>query len=432
MESQHSRFYFLDTTCALLQGAAKEKPILILLDDIHWADSASLMLLQFLASQIGTDPILIVGTYRDAEMDAVSRLSQVLAMISRHRWTRRVPLRGLSSDEVEQFIERAIGVKPTDQIAHLFTERTGGNPFFLTETVRLLGEQACVNANWTSGALPQLPDTVREAVQSRLKGLPNRAIQILRNASIVGKEFDIALVAMLLDQDLEEVHESISQCVAAKLISALSDSTASYRFAHALVRECLYEQVPRAAREYRHARLGAELERRLDRDDVVDVAAIAYHYSMGGAAVDPAKALEYSIRAGDQAITALAFEDAVSHYTRAIACRGAGLASSRERCELLLALGEAQRRSGLWGESRDSFRRAADLARLNSDRSNLMARAAIGFCGFIAQAPVDREVLYCERLPAPDDEAQQSVPLGRIDICIALRRGSRGTNRSYH
>ena len=414
MDLQHSRFHFFDTICALLQCAAKEKSLLIVLDDIHWADSASLLLLQFIASHIGTDPILIVGTYRDAEMDAVGQLSQVLATISRHRWTRRVSLRGLSTDEVGRLIERAIGLKCPDQIANLFRERTGGNPFFLTETVRFLGEQACNNANWTSILAPQLPDTVREAVQSRLKSLSNHAVNTLRNASIVGKEFDVTLLAMLAAQNPEDLHESISQCVDAKLISALPDCITSYRFAHTLVRECLYEQVPSADREFRHVQLGAELERRVAGDETAHVAAIAYHYSLGGSAVDPAKALEYSIRAGEQATSALAFEDAVGHYARAISCRGAGLASSRERCELLLALGEAQRRSGLWDESKDSFRKAASLARRISDGSTLLARAAIGFCGFIAQAPVDREAVALLREALSvlgDDEAETKVRL---------------------
>lgn len=393
MESQQSRFVFFDTTCALLKDAAKKRPLLIVLDDLHWADSASLLLLQFLASEIGAVPILIVGTYRDAEVASVSPLSQVLSTVSRHRWTRRVSLRGLSNYEVEQFIERAFGVRPTDQVSNLFRERTGGNPFFLTETVRLLGEEGCIKANCDRSVLPQLPDTVREAVQCRLKSLPDRSAHTLRYASIIGKQFDVHLLAVLVGQHPEAVHEAIGHCVDAKLVSPLRDSVASYRFEHTLVRECLYEQVPRTDREYRHAQLGAALERRLEGDDTALVAAIAYHYAMGGAAVNPAKALEYSIHAGTQAATALAFEDAVGHYSRALACPGAGLATGRDRCELLLSLGEAQRRSGLWCESQDSFRKAAWLARGISNSSTLLARAAIGFCGFIAQAPVDREAV---------------------------------------
>jgi tetratricopeptide (TPR) repeat protein len=414
MESQQSRFSFFDTTCGLLQDAAKNRPLLIILDDLHWADSASLMLLQFLASEVGAAPILIVGTYRDAEAGGVSPLSQLLAKISRHRWIRRVSLRGFSNYEVGEFIERAVGVRPTDHVANLFRERTGGNPFFLTETVRLLGEQGCITANYHQGVLSQLPDTVREAVQCRLKSIPDRSVHTLRYASIVGKEFDVHLVAVLVGQEPEAVREAIELCVDARLVSPLRDSAGSYRFEHALVRECLYQQVSGTDREYQHAQLGAALERRIDADNAAHVAAIAYHYAMGGAAVNPAKALEYSIQAGTYAAAALAFEDAVGHYSRALACRGARLASGRERCELLLSLGEAQRRSGLWDESQGSFRKAACLARGISNSSTLLARAAIGFCGFIAQAPVDRDAvaLLREALSAlRSDEAQTRVRL---------------------
>ena len=390
LEYQSSRFWLFDTIVSLLALAADETPLLILLDDLHWADATSLLLLQFLTAELVTVPLLVLGTYRDTNLAEAGSLAQFLASVSRHRWCRRLALAGLSESEVGELIENVAGTRPTDRVAKVFRERTGGNPFFLTETMRLFGE-----GKWWDGeghSRRKIPDTVREAGERRLERLPPRSVEVLRYASVVGQDFHISSLFHQAEWAEDAVRVAIDQAVDARLMASVAE-TSRYRFRHALVREFLYAQSPTAQRQQWHADLAARLEKGRNDNPALPVSAIAHHYAMAGAMGDPTKAFKYSVLAGDQAIAALAYEDAVSHYRQAVTCQQEHLLDATGRYHLLLALGDAHRKAGNWEESRDSFREAAQLARTLGESGSLFARAALGFCGLIARAPVDQEAV---------------------------------------
>ena len=419
-DAETSRFWLFDIIFNLLQRAASEQPLLIALDDLHWADPASLLLLQFLASEIATAPFLIIGTYRDVGMTSTSQLPQVVASVSRHRWTRRLHLQGLSTDEVGQFIEYTTKLKPTSRLIGLFKKRTGGNPFFLTETVRLLGNENRRGRD-TQGPR-QLPDTVREAIAIRLESLSSAAVALLRIASVIGEEFDVELLGNVADQFATQLESTLECAVKARLLISPNDiSVHRYRFAHALVREFLYEQVPAPDQQRLHAQLATALERKHEADSNLPVAEIAFHYAMAGSSGDPQKAFAYSVRAGEQAALVFAYEDATSHFNRALVCDVATELRGAPRCELLLSLGEAQKYSGSWENARETFMQAASVARSHRE-PKLLARAAIGLSALNANHPVDQQAvaLLREALSeaGTDDSALRVQLLATLAFCL--------------
>jgi AAA ATPase domain len=392
LESERLRFWLFDAVAGVLRRAAARLPVLVILDDLHWADSASLLLLQFLAGEVSASRLLLLATYRDLDLPAASPLAQLLASVTRHHWTRRLTLSGLSATEVELFIESATGFRPTQRLARLVGERTGGNPFFLTEIVRLLGADGCAHAEENGGLLGALPETVRDVVERRLNTLSSSARELLREGSIIGQDFEAALLSVQSGRSIDEVRACLADAVGAKLVTALREPGDHYRFAHALVREFLYEQLPLAQRQHGHAQLAAALECRRQSGTDVPIAAIAYHCTMAGPAGDSDKAFAYSLRAAEQAAVAFAYEDAAMHFRNALAGPPPATMNAKERCALLLALADAQRRSGAWQSSRVSFGEAAQVARELGD-PQLFADAAIGFSGLMARAPIDHEAV---------------------------------------
>ena len=383
-----SRFRLFDSVFGELRSAAEERPLLIILDDLHWADPASLMLLQFVAAELKAARVIIVGTYRDVDPPE-PHLTRFLANAGRHGWITRIPLVGLSDPEVAHFIRNATGSTPSERTTRLLAQHTGGNPFFLIETMHLSRD----NESY-SGSLEisnrRLPDTVCAAVGQRLKALPVRSVRILAIASIIGDQFDLELLASLAKQPSWRVRDALEPAYRAKLVKPTVRDGLPIRFTHALVRQFLYEQMPVRKRDRWHAKVARLLES-LPNDDL-PFSAIALHYSMAGAVADRTKAFEYSLIAGDRAFTTFAYEDAVDHYSRALTCGGLIGVGGVQRCKLLLSLGEAQTRSGQREQARQTFRQATELAKRASD-ATLLARAAIGFAAFVARAPVDQEAV---------------------------------------
>jgi len=418
-DSEPLRFWLFDVIAVVLRRAARDAALLIIVDDLQWADPPSLLLFQFLAAELNLSHVLIMATYRDVAVTSDTALAQLLANVCRHRWTWRLSLQGLSESEVGQFIECVTGARPTDRIANLLTGLTGGNPFFLTETVRLLGSEGCARAEEDASILATLPETVRDAVDRRLRILPAESLKVLRHASIIGQDFDIFLLAAYIGWSVDEVRNALEPAINAKLVFAMLDPREQFRFAHALVREFIYGRIPICEREVWHAQVAAALERTDELETELPLATIADHYVRARRAADPLKAFGYSIRAAEQAVAAFAYEAGVTHYERARDCAAAAGIDTARRCELLLCLGDAQKRSGDWRRSRETFGRAAYLAR-RTGNSQFLARAAVGFSGLTARAPVDHEAvgLLREALAAAENPSARVRLLGALAFTL--------------
>ncbi len=218
-----NRFRLFDSITTFLKNATQFQPLVLILDDLHWADQPSLLLLQFLARHVADSRLLVVGCYREVELSRQHPLSQALGHLSREPVFRRVPLRGLDLEDTELFIQAITGIQPGQGLAGTIYERTEGNPFFMTEVVRLLSDQGGLTGQEAGGPLGvEVPEGVRAAIGLRLNRLSDACNQVLTTAAIIGREFDFKLLCVLSDGIAEAQQlEAIDQALAAHLIQEL-------------------------------------------------------------------------------------------------------------------------------------------------------------------------------------------------------------------
>jgi DNA-binding SARP family transcriptional activator len=380
LDPEAARFRLFEAVAGLLRRAAAAQPILMVLDDLHWADKPSLMLLQFLTRQLRDVPVLVLGAYRDAEVGRRHPLNDVLASLSRERVTARITLQGLEAPEVARFIEAATGVPP-GPLAAAVHARTEGNPFFVRELVRLLEAEGRLDAAEEPG-WSGVPSTVREVVGRARNRLSGGADHLLTRAAVIGREFDAELLGRLLGTPDDQLVEGLEEVLASGLVAEDPRQVGGYRFSHDLVREAVYGELSTIRRAAMHRQIGQAIEDLraggLDRH----YAALARHFlvaARGGH--DLPRAVEYAMLAADQATAALAYEEAIGHCERALrALRLAAPADQATACRLLLRLGDGRWRAGEVARARDTFLEAAALAR-SLEEPELLARAVIGFKG---------------------------------------------------
>jgi tetratricopeptide (TPR) repeat protein len=386
---EQARFRFFDSIAVFLRNAAARQPLVLMLDDLHWADKPSLLLLEFLAREATGARLLLLATYRDVEVGRQHPLSQTLAQLSRDRQSERVLLRGLAEQDVARYIALTAGVEPPDQLARAVQRETEGNPFFVAEVVRLLVAEGRLAGAPTGRAWSvSIPESVREVVGLRLSRLSEACNQTLAVASVIGREFRLATLEGVTGQPADQVLELLEEAMRARLLDE-QDALGHYRFSHALVRETLYGELSTARRVRLHRQVAEAIETlqaaRLSRY----LGELAHHYFEAAAGGDVEKGIHYAVAAGEAALANLGYEEAISHYERALQLldmRGAG--EDERRCEILLALADAQARAGNWIVADETFQRAAALARAVG-RRDLLARAALGSEEYALITPTD-------------------------------------------
>ncbi|HSX83170.1 MAG TPA: AAA family ATPase, partial [Candidatus Saccharimonadia bacterium] len=197
LEPAQERFRFFDSLTTFLKNAAQRRPLVLIFDDLHWADTPSLLLLQFVAREVPATPLCIVGTYRDLAVEPHHPLTQACRELARIPTQQRLHMQGLSHHEVAQFLALTTGVAPVESVVTSLHERTEGNPFFLTEMVRLLMTEGGVAALCTPQTESRLvlPQSVREAIGLRVRPLPPPCQHLLQLASVMGRTFDVETLA---------------------------------------------------------------------------------------------------------------------------------------------------------------------------------------------------------------------------------------------
>jgi predicted ATPase len=205
LQPEQARFRLFGSITTFLKSAAQSQPLMLVLDDLHWADKPSLLLLQFLARQLGESHLLVVGCYRDLELSRQHPLSEALAQLSRLPVFQRELLLGISQEDSGQFIEMAAGIRPSPQLVETIHAHTEGNPFFLKEMTRLLSERGELRAAGIGGPEGiRIPQGVREVIGQRLNRLSEACHQTLTIASVIGREFDFRLLRTLSDEVTDE------------------------------------------------------------------------------------------------------------------------------------------------------------------------------------------------------------------------------------
>jgi class 3 adenylate cyclase len=380
LEPEQARFRLFDSITTFLKNAANRQPLVLVLDDLHWADKPSLLLLQFLAREQQGSRILLLGTYRDVELRRQHSLSETLAVLAREQHSERIVLRGLSQGDVARFIEMTADMAAPEPLVAAVYRETEGNPFFIHEVVRLLArdgrlQQSAPSASW-SVAIPQ---GIREVIGRRLNQLSEDCNRVLTLASVLGREFDLAVLGRVTDLSEDRVLEVVDEALGARLIEEMPGTVGHHRFAHALVQETLYDELNTTRRVRLHRRIAEALETHYGSQIDRHLAELAHHAvegAHGGGDVD--KAVTYATKAGDRAVALHAYEDAIPHYERALqALELKETPEALAHCDLLLALGHAQRLAADRDRARETLREAVAIARVRSDPLRL-ARGATG------------------------------------------------------
>ncbi|MEA2444573.1 MAG: eukaryotic-like serine/threonine-protein kinase [Thermoleophilales bacterium] len=412
---------------------------LLVLDDLHWADQPTLLLLQHVLRSDQPGRLLVVGTYRHAEADPGGPLAEALAELRRDRPFERVLLGGLGHAELADLIAGVTGSAAQDRFVAAVHDETEGNPFFAAEVLRHLTESGGLDERMASGSLGPMgvPEGVKDVIGRRLARLGEHPNHLLAIAAVVGRRFGLDVLERLAGLDEEELIAAVEDALGADLIADEPGAPGRFTFTHALVRETAYDALSQARRMRLHRRVGRAIEE-LHRDDRAPyLGELAHHFV---AAAEPGhvdEAIGYATAAGERAMQQLAYEDAAAHYRAALDVLAlADGPDDDRRCDLLLALGAAEARAGEGADAREHFERAADLGeRLGSPER--VAEAALGYgadvlgglwwlsVGIVDERMVDLLSRALRMLP-PDGALRARVLAQRAMQCYWTREREHG------
>lgn len=383
VEAEAEKFLMFDAVSHLLRSAAAVAPLMLIVDDLHAADQSSLLLLQFLVSRIDDHPIVIVGAFRDTAQDLTGRERQMISDIAVQATLLQV--HGLRTEETKEFVGAAVGRQVQEEVVLAIHEKTAGNPLFLDEVLRtLLGIS---DSDQITAVGIRIPKHLRDQIRRRLEAFDDDLLSVLGAASVIGRDFDVVTLSRITgkpEMDLQQLLE-----VAEKSGVIGSQQIGRHSFSHVLFQETLYDHLPNSARTRLHLDAALALE---GMGDVSQVApSVASHYQKIAGAGYAAEASLWLKHAGDAAIKARAFDEAVVHFQEALHIQEAVSPATEDRIELLLSLGKAMR---LAGDDRApaTLRQAAELAR-ESGQALLFARAILEFTPSLGSInPADRDM----------------------------------------
>jgi DNA-binding SARP family transcriptional activator/tetratricopeptide (TPR) repeat protein len=385
VEPEMRRFRMFDAVARVFASIAENRPLVLILDDLHWADTSTSLLVRHTMQQLEGVRLLIIGTFRDVEPCRSEDLAELLARLQPKPAFEQMSLRGLDPDETAAFVATRPGWRATDDFIRQLRSATDGNPLFLEETLRSMEERSVPDdgqAVADDGLRPS--ERVTAVIARRLARLSETTQQVLAVASVVGTEFRLSLLVALIDRDEDQIIAELEETTAAGLVRESTDQVFRYAFSHALVREVLRGQQSHSRRVRLHRRIGEALEAL---HEPAEPAELAHHFFESRHMDEGAKAVRYSVEAGDRASESFAHEEAAEHYRRAlIALELATPPDGRAWCDVLLALGGVESRNGDEA-ARDTFRHAADVARRHNLPEHL-GRAALGFASRYTEAGV--------------------------------------------
>ncbi|MGO9884971.1 MAG: helix-turn-helix transcriptional regulator [Solirubrobacteraceae bacterium] len=367
----------------VLVAVSRRKPLVVVIEDLHWADTPTLLLVRHLARGAPEARALLVATFRDTDAEVPQALSAALADLRRSEGLVRLRLEGLSTDEVSEFVARASGEQlgaDVSDLARPIHELTAGNAFLITELWRSLIETHVVLVDGGVASLAATateigsPEGVREVVSQRVARLSPATTAALDVAAVAGPEFDLEMVRAA-ELGEPELREALAEATAHGMIEEVSGRRLSYRFTHELVRRALYDRMPSLRRAELHLRVAESLERGWRTGDTRGLAELAYHFGAAAAIDGPRRASGYALLAGRAAFLALDFDEAEARLEDALEF---GIEDPRLRAETELELGDARFRAGRSDAALAAYRAAAQIARELGD-AELLVRAAIGF-----------------------------------------------------
>jgi predicted ATPase len=437
LDGEAERLRLFASVTEFLHNAAIANPVVLFLDDLHWADKPSLLLLQHVAQRTARDRLLIVGAYRDVELDRTHPLADALGALRRLPNYRRVLLRGLPRESVKDMLT---AIDPSEEgaagrqaLAAAVYQETEGNPFFIREVMAHLIETGKIvheHGRWvgqvTSISELGIPEGVREVVGRRLSRLSEGCNRMLTLASTMAGGFSWDALKAICDEPEAELLDLLEEALRAQLIAERRGEGGLYDFTHALIRQTLYEELSTPRRVLLHRQIGEALEQLYAANVEPHLAELAHHFYESAPGGDVEKAIDYARRAGDRFLSLVAWEEAASQYERALQAMDlTPEADEQLRIDVLLALGHALSFAGAERERwRAVFSRGAELARLAGDRERY-ARAALGFAELLPNPGViDAEVVRLLedglQLQGPGESALRAKMLARLGNELSL------------
>jgi hypothetical protein len=420
-DGEEERLRMFDAVVELVRSAARERPLFIALEDLHVVDRSSLLLLGHLLQAAPDAQLLVVLTYRSAELTPGHALGDLLDDLERDRRLSRVPLHGLPEAAVARFFPPEADVGST--ALHELHERTAGNPFFLRELVRLLAERGELYGD--GATLPAVvPDRVREVVGRRLEPLDPATREVLAIAGVVARPFTIASVARIGGLGRESVAQALQPALSGRLLEARPDAPGRFGFAHAIVRDAVYDELAPAMRARLHASAAAVLRESLEAGGDATAAEAAHHaLAAARSGGDPQPAWDLSLEAAREAAALQAHAEAAEHYAGALEALELGAeVTTAVRLETSLAFAAATFAAGDIDAARRRFRTVAAAAR-RGGAAEIQARAALGFSEVQQYGLIDTDAIALlqealDVLPPHDSalRARASARLGqRLD-----------------
>jgi class 3 adenylate cyclase/tetratricopeptide (TPR) repeat protein len=435
-DADTERYLLFAAALGLLVMVSEHQPVVLVLDDLQWADKASLQLLCHVIVAEQPMRLLVLGVYRDSELSRSHPLVETLAALHRRDGVSRLELTGLDDLGVISLMEAAAGHTLDDaavSLAHALYRETDGNPFFVSEVLRHLSETGVLYQDTTGRWVAQntleqlvLPDSVRVVIGARVGRLGQDAERVLSVAAVIGRDFDLDVLARATSTSEDDLLDILEAASAVTLVREIADTPGHYNFAHALIQHTLYEDLGLTRRARAHRQVAEALEELCGDRPGSRIGELARHWFNATQPIDLDKAISYSRQAGDAALLALAPGDALRYYAQAL-----GLFAHAEApdpilgLDLAIGLGIAQRQTGD-PTFRDTLLDAAHRAVELGETDRLVAAALANDRGWhSAVGTVDAEKvevleMALEHLSA--DQRERALVLATL--CSELTWGS--------
>ncbi|MEE9286423.1 MAG: AAA family ATPase [Dehalococcoidia bacterium] len=360
---EQERRYLFNGMRDFLARAGRVQPIFLVLDDLQWADDSTLLLLQHIAQGLHEMPVIVVGTYRDVELDVARPLARTLEELHRQRLALRISLKRLPREGVLAMLGALSGHEPPAPLVDVIYGETEGNPFFVEEVFQHLAEEGKLfdaKGRWLLDlevSELEVPESVRLVVGRRLERVCEDCRHALTAAAVIGRFFSFDLLEAVSDIETDALLDAVDEAERTHLITSASDrSEASFIFSHELIRQTLLSDISAPRRQRLHLRVAEAMERVYGDEPEERAAELAYHLSQAGTAADPEKTVRYLTLAGERALGAAAFEDALRLYESALSLQPPD--DRGGRADLLFKRGLALRSLGRWEEALADWREA--------------------------------------------------------------------------
>jgi tetratricopeptide (TPR) repeat protein len=390
-DPEAARFQLFDAVTTFLRTVAADELLVIVLDDLHWADSESLLLLAFVAREVHDVRLLIVGTYREIETRQTAAVAAVLAALARS--CQSVRLGGLAAPDVAAYVKASTGAAPAPAVVQAIHDATEGNAYLVSEIVALLRAEGRLATPDAWPARLELPDGVREVIHRRLDPLPERTRALLDAAAVIGRAFDLRVLARMTDVDLSAVLDALGPAIDLGIVNGVPDALREARFAHALLQETLLGDLASQRRAELHLLAAEALEH--VHAGAVDpmLGEIAHHYFEAAPLGTLPKAIECATAAGHRAYAQLGYEEAAGHFERALQASRTGAVEVATRLQLLVVFGQAQQAAGDDEGARATLIEAAQLARDTGDGTMFASAVALAGASGAETGTVDVTVI---------------------------------------